>query len=363
MSDQDISVAAKALGQLGASKGGKARAEKLSPERRSEIARKAVQTRWVKTKGEHVPKAIHGSLDHPLRIAGFEIPCYVLDDDRRLLVQKGMISALDMAQGTAAKGEGDRLAKFIATKSINPFVNKDLADVIIEPIRFTTPTGNLAYGYEATVLADLCESVLRARSEGKLNYQQEHIAQRCEILVRGFARVGIIALVDEATGYQYVRARKSLEQILEEFISTELLKWAKMFPDEFYREMFRLREWRYTPKSSKRPIHAAKFTIDLVYERLAPGVLHELQRLTPRDDRGRLKHKLFQRLTEDVGHPKLREHLATVIGLMRAFDTWEEFYARLDRSLPRFNTTPMFPIMYSAEAGPDENTPASPEPE
>jgi len=54
----------------------------------------------------------------------------------------------------------------------------------------------------------LCETVLQARKDGKLQSQQMHIAEQCEILVRGFARVGIIALVDEATGYQDYRSRK-----------------------------------------------------------------------------------------------------------------------------------------------------------
>lgn len=129
---------------------------------------------------------------------------------------------------------------------------------------------------------------------------------------------GIIALVDEATGYQYDRARDALEKILDKFISKELRKWAKTFPDEFFENMFRLRGWQYVPFSVKRPGVVGKYTNDLIYERLAPGVLEELKRLTPRDERGRTKHRFFQRLTENVGHPRLREHLAAVIALMKA---------------------------------------------
>ena len=62
-----------------------------------------------------------------------------------------------------------------------------------------------------------------------------------------------------------------LEEILEEFISKELVVWAKRFPDEFYEEMFRLKKWPYIPKSTKRPRFAGKLTNDLVYEALAPG--------------------------------------------------------------------------------------------
>jgi hypothetical protein len=40
--------AAVALGRLGGKKGGKARAKKLTPEQRSEIAKKAAKARWAK---------------------------------------------------------------------------------------------------------------------------------------------------------------------------------------------------------------------------------------------------------------------------------------------------------------------------
>jgi hypothetical protein len=48
-----------------------------------------------------------------------------------------------------------------------------------------------------------------------------------------FARVGIIALVDEATGYQEVRDHEALQEILKRYISEELLVWVRTFPMEF----------------------------------------------------------------------------------------------------------------------------------
>jgi hypothetical protein len=294
---------------------------------------------------ETIAQATHGSPDHPLKIGEIEIPCYVLEDGRRILVRSNMLGALNMSEGTAhAATSGDRLVKFISTKGVSQFVDQDLINAVTKPIKFNTPSGGLAQGYEATILASLCESVLKAREEEKLNYQQEHIAQRCEILMRGFARVGIIALVDEATGYQDYRSRKALEEILEQFISDSLAKWAKTFPDEFYRELFRLRGWHYSPLSVKRPQVIGHLTNDIVYERLAPGVLEELKKITPKDDKGRRKHKFFMRLTEDVGNPRLREHLAAVIALMKASPNWNGFYRLLQRALPKFNKTlPLFP--------------------
>ncbi len=347
--DQEIPVneAAKAFSALGASKGGKARAKALTPEQRSEIARTAVEARWRRAGKEQVVQATHGSPDRPLRIGGLEIPCYVLEDRRRVIVQRGMMTALDISQGTAGRGGGDRLAKFINTKTVKPFIDKKLSDMIIEPIKFRAPGGGIAYGYEATALADLCDAVLEARKVKKedtrtyFNYQIDHIADQCEILVRSFARVGIIALVDEATGFQDDRARDALAKILEAFVAKELRKWVRTFPGEFYKELFRLRKLPYNG-TVKRPQYIGHLTNDLVYARLAPGVLGELKRVTPRNDKGRLKHHLHRRLTYDVGHPKLLEHLASVTALMRASDSWNQLKAMVDRALPRQVALPLF---------------------
>jgi hypothetical protein len=167
--------------------------------------------------------------------------------------------------------------------------------------------------------------------------------------MRGFSRVGIIALIDEATGYQYVRARYALEEILEQFISKELRKWVKTFPDEFYQLMFRLKGWQYLPVPKAKPAVVGKYTNDIVYARLAPGVLQELKRLTPRDDRGRHMHRFHQRLTEDIGHPRLREHLASVIALMRAATDWRNFYYMLQKAFPKYQENLYLPLKMRTE--------------
>ena len=176
-------------------------------------------------------------------------------------------------------------------------------------------SGGTAHGYEATLLADICDYVLDARSDGRLNEaRQGHIAAQCELLVRGFARTGIIALVDEATGYQYLRPRRALVEILEKYISERLVGWAKRFPDEFYTEMFRLKGWNYLAlkPGANKPSVVGRYTRDIVYQRLAPGVVEELERLNPTVAPGRRKVKHHQYLTEDIGHAELREHLAKV---------------------------------------------------
>jgi hypothetical protein len=330
----------------GRARGGVARAEALPPERRRLIAKKAAAARW----SGDVKQATHGTDDHPLRSGDIEIPCYVLDDETRVLSQRGTLGGLNLGRGSAGGGGGDRLASFLSSKSLSPFVSKELTEVINNPIRFRAPGGGLAFGYPATILPDICDVVLAARKAGALQRQQEHIADRCELLVRGFARVGIIALVDEATGYQRDRAKDSLARILEAFIAKELQPWLRTFPADFYEEMFRLRGMEYPNDTVQRPRYFGLLTNDIVYHRLAPGVLEELKLRNPRQESGRRKHKFFQWLTTQKGYPKLREHLGSVVAIMKLSSDWYDFRAKLDRLHPRYGK----PTQLSLEFADDE---------
>ena len=134
---------------------------------------------------------MNGAIVTGRTVSDIEIACYVLDDRCRVVVQGGMMTALDMSQGTAGRGAGDRLAKFINTESIRPFIPNKLAYLIIEPVIFRVQSGSLAYGDEATALADLCDAVLAARKDGRLNYQQERIVAsggRVGVYSRGAVR-------------------------------------------------------------------------------------------------------------------------------------------------------------------------------
>jgi hypothetical protein len=312
--------------------GGKSRAANMTKEQRSESARLAALARWT---GGEVPRVSHKGA---LKIGDLEIPCYVLDEPgipRRVLSAAAMVSTLGMSRGSNPKIGGDRLSNFVAGKLISPFVSEELRGVIQSPIVFQL-SGQVAYGYEARVLAMLCKAVLRLQRSGGLQAQQEPIARQCEILQDGFSEVGIVALVDEATGYQANRARDALAKILEKFIAKELRPWTKTFQPDFYKEMYRLKGWKLSETGGNaRPGVVGRYTNDLVYDRLAPGALEALKESTPRDDKGRLKSHLHRRLTEDVGHPKLREHLAVVTAFMRASTNWSGFQLALDKACPR----------------------------
>lgn len=285
---------------------------------KGEVAKMGAQARWGDAKT--LPRAIFGSSENPLKIGEVELPCYVLDDERRVLTAASVQSAMSMAAGGSMVKGLSRLELFISGKIISPFISSELRDRIQNPILFRTPANGKAYGYEAEVLAELCEAILEARSAGVLQAQQKQIAQQCEVLIRGFARVGIVALVDEATGYERVRKRGELHRILEAYISRELLPWSKRFPDSFYEEMFRLHGWDYDPKSVARPGVVGKFTNQYVYAALPDGVLDELKEKNPGNTR-----RNHQFLTEEVGHPHLQQQITATTTLMRASDDWPSF--------------------------------------
>lgn len=279
-----------------------------------------------------VMKAIYGDPNRPLKVGNIEIPCYVLEDGTRVLSGRGVQGSLGLGQG-----HGSQMRNFMAMRVLEPFIGAELAMALDNPIRFIRPNrgGVTAAGYDARILPEICKAIIKAKQAGALTtVRQLHVAHQAEILVMGFATVGIIALIDEATGYQEFRARNELNQILEKYIAKELLPWSRRFPNEFYENLFRLRGWDYDPLSVKRPQYVGKLTDYIVYRRLPPGVLDELRNKNPKNENGHRRYKHHQFLTPEVGHFHLDRHLIAVITLMRVAKTWEQFDAHLRMMFP-----------------------------
>ena len=288
-------------------------------------------------KAKKLLKVVAGAEDRPLAIGDIEIQCYVLEDETRVLSQAGMFRGLSLAKrgGSVAIDGGAQVPRFAASKALTPHISSDLAAALSTPIEFQPPGGGrTAYGYPAAILVDLCKAVLAARDAGVLRSNQARVADRADLLIRGLATVGIIALVDEATGYENIRAQRSLAVILEKFIAKELQPWTRTFPYEFYQQIFRLKGWP-GPQGAKRPSVIGHYTNDVVYARLAPGVLDELRNKNPVKSSGRRRAMHHQWFTPDIGNPKLKEHLAAVVALMRAAANWSSFQRMLNRAFPK----------------------------
>jgi hypothetical protein len=283
---------------------------------------------------EGTPKATHSGV---LEIGNAEIPCYVLDGGERILSTRGIMKALGR-RWRGRKYTGTQLPVFLEAKNLKLFMAHDL-DTVSKAVVFKTDRGVMAEGYRAEILPIVCETYLNAKDAAALTLSQAPIAAQCYILMRGLSRVGVIALVDEATGYQEVRDRLALRAILDRYLTDEWAKWSKTFPDEFYKELFRLNGIDWPGTSLKRPSYVGHWTNDIVYDRIQPGILCELRKKNPRLPSGHRARKHHQYFTKEIGNEELKEHLSRVIFLMRSCTTWDDFKRRLNRAAPRVGDT------------------------
>lgn len=324
------------------SQGGQARADKLSKEERSAIARAAAEARWEKEAEANPDRPVYPKATHVgvLKIGpNVEIECAVLEDGTRVLSRAGFVRAIGRrgkVKGGAEYEPESKLPVFLGADNIKPFIDSEL-ESNSNPIYFKQVKGGISMGYKAALLPAVCNVFLSAKDADVLKGNQLHIAKQCEILVRGLAVVGITAMVDEATGYQEVRDRLALQEILEKYISGALLEWTKTFPIEFYREIFRLKKWEW--KAGRMSPLVGRYTNDLVYQRLAPGILEQLQAKNPVTERGYRQHRHHQWLTRDIGHPALTHHIYRLLGMMEASSTWDDFKRKVDSKIPKLNAT------------------------
>ncbi|MBL8999988.1 MAG: P63C domain-containing protein [Phycisphaerae bacterium] len=280
-------------------------------------------------------KVLCGSFERPLVIGEIKIPCFVLEDESRIITLEGMKSALGIG---AAAGPSARLAEFISAIQLNSAAAVAVAAKLRNPIRFRADGGTkVELAYQSSLLVDLCESILDARLQGQLTDRFLPLATRAELLVRGYARVGLDALIDEATGFQKFRSRTALIELLQKYISDRLLEWTKTFPDEFYTEMFRLKGWDFAnlKAGDRKPSIVGRYTRNIVYERMAVPVIHQLEKLNPSGGTGTRKSKHHQFLTREIGHPELKSHIDKVTMLMQLSESWEDFRSKLRKVMPK----------------------------
>ena len=285
-------------------------------------------------KTARVLRAVAGGPRCSLEIEGAKLPCYVLENEQRVLAQRGLAVGLGMSPSS-----GHRIGIFMGSNLIKPFVSNELARSIERPILFRSPAGGrLLHGYPASVLADICSTVLNASNASALTKRQEHIARRCRVLAHALVNVRITDLVDEVTGYEKFREQRALAAILEKHVAKDLRSWTRTFPVEFYEQIRRLKGWPDF-HAVRRPSVIGRYTNDFVYERLAPVVLAELWRHHPHiPERGGRLHEYRRWFNSEYGDLKLREHLGGVMALMRAAPNWSNFRSSLDAVYPKLVT-------------------------
>jgi hypothetical protein len=302
----------------GRAKGAIALAESMTPEQRKARASKAATARWENRDGklvrvsEHkLPTAIYKGV---LPLMGKDIPCYVLDTSQRVIGRTAYTESL-----TGIKGGGD-LEKYLGVSALKPFINSKM--LLEGMVSFSLPE---VEGLERNVKglpADLAIEVWRGfvsaleasvTSETvKLTTRQKEMALRASFLLGACAKVGLDALIDEATGYQYDRAADALRVKLKAYLSDEMRDWEKTFPDELWQEFGRLTNWKGSV--THRPKYWGHLVTELVYTYLDPDVCKWLKENKPRPEKGRNWH---QWLSEQYGLRKLFQHIYTLIGVSK----------------------------------------------
>ena len=281
------------------------------------------------------------------------ISCYVLEDGTRILSARGMQDALKMVDESepGKQKPGTRLTRYLNQKTLSAFIYGDKAPDHYKPIECYKGNQKIS-GYEATVLADICDAFLEERKSIDLSPRQKIIADQCEILIRGFARVGIIALIDEATGYQYDRERFELQKILNAYVADEILKWQLTFTDDFYKEIYRLWGLPFIPKYIRnKPSFIGKLTNKYIYELLPRGVVDKIKENTGKTDKGNWRYKWHQSLTPEIGREHLRKQIIEVTTLMSISQSKEQFDSLFQR---KYNKRPVQLLLEFNETIDDE---------
>ena len=278
---------------------------------------------------ENIPKATHNGVWNIND--SVKIKCYVMENKERVLSLRGAATSMGLTGGGSLA-----LVRNLNSQWISPFLSDSLRDWLSKANRnelpqYLTKTGGKFTPFKASDFVDLCKAYVDAKHAGVLKLKSQiAVADRLYAIMTAFAKVGLDAIIDEVTGYQYDREHDELQRLLSLYISEELMPWAKRFPDEFYKQMFRLKGWTYNGKN--RPQYVGKLTNHYIYEQLPDEVLEELKQKTPKNKR------LHQSLTDEVGIPHLDKQLQKTIGLMQASDSWEEFDALFAKAMKRSNT-------------------------
>ncbi len=319
----------------------------MTPTERKSLATKAAHARWKKDP-DGIAIATHQG---DAKLAGVAIDCAVLKDGRRVFSERALCRALSHNRSggeykrRALAEEEERLPVFLS-ETIAAYLSPAAREQLTRPVRyrqkdeFAMPT----WGVEAELLPEICEAYLAAREAGALRTPAAaRKAMAAEKLVRALAKVGVVALVDEATGFQFERDKEELQKLLEKYVSEEFRPWTRVFPNDFYVELFRLRGVTIEDVR-KRPAYVGNLTNNIVYERLLPGTLARLKAVNPPNINGSRARRHHQHLTQDAGAVHLREYITGLVFLMRASVNWEGFIKALDRVSPRRTATLTLPF-------------------
>lgn len=262
----------------------------------------------------------------PLKIMDVELDCYILEDGTPVLNKGKMMKAIGRQWKGSSRTE---MPNFVGAMNLQEFIRPELAEML-EGVEFYEGE-RLISGYHSDTLALVCNVYLEAREAKVLTKSQLPIAQMCEILVRSFAKVGIRALIYEQLGFEKFKHPEAFRILIESYLSDEIRKWSKEFPDELFFQMDRIYGNEKTT-SRNRPLYYAKFIRKYIYDPIEKGiVLKKLDEKTPRDLKGRKTKRLFQSASEEIGLPAIRSQIWQTVGVLKTSPSKRKFESNFAR--------------------------------
>nr|WP_281720832.1 P63C domain-containing protein [Nitrosomonas nitrosa] len=326
----------------GRAKGGMARAENLSPEERKEIARKGALARW-----NIEAEVAEGS--GKVQIGDILIPCAVLKGGIRVLSERALTKAFGGKRGGShwkrmkSDPDGANLPVFLSAKNIRPYISKELLDGLNRRHPYRPKGGaGASHGMEAGLLPKMCKALLNVRDANESLPSQDPIIRQADIIMRGLAEVGIIALVDEATGYIDEKKKTEYRDLFREFIRKECREWEREFPEQFTDMIYRLYKLSKGQRG-KHPRFFGHFIRKYIYAPLAGSNGNVLAMLDEKNPvvyaNGRRRYKMHQFLTDELGLPAIRAHIWQVVGIGNASNSKETFDRGFQRAFPQIGVT------------------------
>lgn len=309
----------------GRAKGGRARAEALTPEQRSNIAKQGAAARW----GEKPARATHrGNFKEEF---GFDVECYVLDDEQKTAVisHRGMGTALGLG-----RTGGNRVIPFLDGEKIAPYVGRELRDKLSNPLIFQwspaaagVPVPGPIHGYDVTILIDICKVIIEADSRGKLLERQQHIVKQARVILNASAKAGIKGLVYALAGYDATKAE--IIAAFKLYVREEAREYEKEFPEQLYSEWYRL--YRLPKPERGGPWKFKDLTVLQVYTPLARSngkilALTRAQKAASED-----RHAKLHQFLSEIGVKALRTHLGQLLGIAQVSEDLDEYERRVEK--------------------------------
>lgn len=322
----------------GRARGGDARAKRLTPEKLREIAKKGAAARW----NVEAEVAIKSG---KIKIGDIVIPCAVLPDETRVLSERAITKAFGGKRaGSHWKRMKDNpdsghLPVLLSAKNIFPYIDGDLLEGLNRR-RLYKPNrgGGAGHGIQAILLPKICNALLKVRDAKASHPSQDPIIAQADIIMRGLAEVGIVALVDEATGYIDEKKKTEYRDLFREFIRNECRDWEQEFPNQFTDMIYRLYGLS-KGKPGKHPQFFGRFIRKYIYRPLAGSDGSVLEMLDEKNPvvyaNGGRRHKMHQFLTETVGLPAVRAHIWQVVGIGNASKSKEAFDRGIRNAFPQ----------------------------